>query len=95
MAIWRNLLGGMVLWAAHFFAVYAIASVWPGTRIAVFLTLLATVLALAFAAWLFVRTFDARVAGDALQRWSVGLGLCGLALAGAAIVYQGLPAAFT
>ena len=95
MAFWRTLLGGLILWTAHFFAVYGIASIFPGTRTAVVLVLVATGLALAAAAWFFVRSARAvRAARDDLQRWSSGLALLGYALAGAAITYQGLPAAF-
>jgi hypothetical protein len=96
MRTWRDLLGGLLLWAAHFLAVYGIASVLPGTQAAIILVLLVTGLALAAAAWLSARTVAAfRTAGDDLQRWSAGLALLGYALAGAAIVYQGLPAAFS
>jgi len=95
MLIWRNMLGGLVLWAAHFFAVYGIASVLPGTQAAVVLVLLVTGLALAAASWLFAKAYAARTASDDLQRWSVRLALLGYALAGTAIIYQGLPAALT
>jgi len=96
MRSWRHLLGGLILWAAHFLAVYGIASVLPGTRTAIILVLLVTSLALAGAAWLFARTVAAfRTAGDDLQRWSAGLALLGYAMAAPAIVYQGLPAAFS
>lgn len=96
MRFWRNLLGGLTLWAAHFFAVYGIASVLPGTRTAIVLVLLVTGLALAATSWLFATTvFALRKASDDLQRWSSSLALLGYAMAGAAIIYQGLPAAFS
>ncbi len=93
MRIWRNLLGGLLLWAAHFFSVYGIASVLPGTRAAATLVLLVTGLALAAASWLFARTYAARTASDDLQRWSAKLALLAYGLAGAAIIYGGLAAA--
>ena len=96
MRFWRNLLGGPLLWAAHFLAVYGIASVLPGTRAAIVLVVLATGVALAVTSWLFASTMSAfRGANDDLQRWSRSLALIGYALAGAAITYQGLPAAFS
>lgn len=92
MRFWRSLLGGLILWTAHFFAIYIIASIWPGTLLARALVMLATVIILAIAGWrsvLVVRNM--RTAADDLLCWSDGLSLLGYALAGAAIVYQGLP----
>ena len=96
MRFWRHLLGGLILWATHFFAVYGIASVLPGTGAAIVLVLLVTGLALAVTSWLFASTvLTLRKANDDLQRWTSSLALFGYALAGAAITYQGLPAAFS
>ncbi len=92
MRFWRNLLGGLILWTAHFFAVYSIASLWPGTMLARVLVLVATILALAVAGWgamLVLR--KKRTAPDDLVEWSRGLALLGYALAGTAILYQGMP----
>lgn len=94
MRFWRKLLGGLVLWAAHFFAVYIISSALPGTQTARILVLIATGLALAVASWLaFKAAYALRRATDGLDRWTISLSLLGYALAGAAIIYQGLPAA--
>jgi len=94
MRLWRNLLGGLILWAAHFVAVYGVASVWPGTQLARLLVLAATVLALALAGWLALQNLrEFRTATDELQRWLSSLALLGYGLAGAAIAYQGLPVA--
>ena len=94
MRFWRNLLGGLILWTAHFFAVYGIASLWPGTQLARILVLVATVLAFAVGGWLSVKGLrQFRAATDDMQRWSWSLALLGYALAGAAIAYQGLPSA--
>lgn len=93
MRTWRHLLGGLLLWTAHFFAVYGIASVLPGTREASVLVVVVTVAALAVAAVLFIRAFQkSRRAGDKLVRWMHSAAALGYALAGAAVVYQGLPA---
>lgn len=94
MRFWRNLLGGLILWTAHFFAVYGVASLWPGTQLARILVLVATVLAFAVGGWLSVKGLrQFRAATDDMQRWSWSLALLGYALAGAAIAYQGLPSA--
>lgn len=96
MGAWRDLLGGLVLWTAHFFGVYLIGSVLPGSGAAIVLVLIVTVLALATASWLFARTARAlRQTTDDFQRWAGGIALLGYALAGLAIAYQGLPALFT
>lgn len=96
MRAWRHLLGGLLLWTVHFFAVYGIASVLPGTRAAIILVLIATAIALVAAAWLFMKAMRAhRHPGDKLQRWMHGLSALGYALAGLAITYQGLSAAFS
>ncbi|MES2904274.1 MAG: hypothetical protein V4696_08830 [Pseudomonadota bacterium] len=92
MRFWRNLLDGLILWTAHFFAILIIASLWPGTLLARILVLMATILALAIAGWhsmLVLRNM--RAAPDDFTRWSGGLALLGYALAGTAILYQGLP----
>lgn len=92
MQFWRNLLGGLILWTAHFVAVYAIASLWPGTQLARILVLAATIVALAFAGWRSIKGVrQYRSATDDMHRWSWSLALLGYALAGAAIAYQGLP----
>lgn len=93
MGVWRHLLGGMLLWTAHFFAVFGIASLFPGTRLAAVLVLVATVLALAIAGYLFARALRRQsVARDGLIRWNSKGGAALYALAGLAIFYQGLPA---
>ncbi len=92
MQFWRSLLGGLLLWTAHFFAIYTIASIWPGTLLARVLVMVATVIVLAIAGWRSVLVLrNMRTAADDLLCWSGGLSLLGYALAGAAIIYQGLP----
>ena len=93
MRFWRRLLGGLILWTTHFFAVYGISSLLPGTALARWLVVAATVLALAIAGWLSAKILRAfRRGKDDLQHWSDSLALLGYAVAGAAITYQGLPA---
>lgn len=96
MRVWRHLLGGMLLWTAHFFAAYGIASVFPGTPLADVLVLIVTLLALAVAGLLFTAMLrGVRGESDSLERWTYKGGAVGYALAGIAIVYQGLPAVIT
>ncbi|WP_409643947.1 hypothetical protein [Sphingorhabdus sp.] len=77
----------------HFFAVYIIGSVFPGTKTAAFLVLVITIAILALTFALFVRAFRAGLnTDDGLQRWMTDLTVLGYALAGVAIIYQGLPA---
>lgn len=92
MQFWRNLLGGLILWTAHFFAIYIVASFWPGTLLARVLVLMATILALAVAGWRAMLVLrNMRTAPDDFLRWSRGLALLSYALAATAILYQGLP----
>ncbi len=93
MSEWRYLLGGMLLWSAHFFAVYGIASLLPGTRLAAILVLFATGFALAIAGYLLAATVrEHRTEEDSLKRWSSKGSAVLYALAGLAVLYQGLPA---
>lgn len=93
MRLWRHLLGGLLLWAGHFFVVYGIASALPGTNEAVVLVVIATAAALAIAVFLFASALQkSRAETDQLLRWIHGAAALGYALAGAAVVYQGLPA---
>ncbi|GAA4015208.1 hypothetical protein GCM10022280_12320 [Sphingomonas swuensis] len=93
MGIWRHLLGGMLLWTAHFFAAYGIASLLPGSSLAAVLVLIVTALAFGGAMLLLAATLRRRQADeDGLRRWSSEGGAVLYGLAGVAILYQGLPA---
>ena len=90
---WRNLLGGLLLWAIHFFAVYIIGSVFPGKRIAAALVLITTFAIIAVTLTLAINAFRAiSEMHDGLQRWMSDLSLLGYLIGGLAIIYQGLPA---
>ena len=94
MSYWRDLLGGLLLWTAHFFVVYGIASILPGTGAAAVLVVLITAVTLAITAYLLMKELRVkRASDDDLQRWSANLALLGYALAIIAIAYQGLFAA--
>lgn len=93
MGRWVLLLGGLLVWAAHFFLLYAFASLFPGTRLARILTFVATIPALAAVSWL-LWTAAARTASgqDELDRWILNVGAVGAAISLVAIVWQALPA---
>lgn len=93
MQQWRNLLGGMLMWTVHFFAVYIIGSVFPGTKTAAVLVLIVTFAILAII-WLLVkRAYRALPSThDGLQSWIIELSLLSYGLAAVAVMYQGLPA---
>ncbi|MCL6250475.1 hypothetical protein M3P36_05380 [Altererythrobacter sp. KTW20L] len=89
MRRWLTFLGGLVLWAAHFVAVYGIASVWPGQALAGWLVLAVTLAALALDLWLARRALAWRArAQDEFDRWLAGLAVMGYALAFVAMLYQ-------
>jgi len=94
MGKWAYLLGGLLVWAAHFFAVYIAASLFPGTQLAKWLVLALTIAALV-ALWLFSRLMlraSPADRGEDGDHWGTGLVRLGCGLAAVAIVYQGLPA---
>lgn len=86
------MLGGFLVWAAHFFVLYGFASLFPGTAIARWLTILATIVALAATAWGLRRSLTARQSADGLGSWMDGIAAAGHGTAFIAILYQGLPA---
>lgn len=93
MKAWIFFLGGLIVWAAHFFEVYIIGSLFPGTELARWLVLALTLLGVGIASLLLLLISRRREAQrDTLDRWSSALAGSGYALAIIAIAYQGLPA---
>ena len=94
MRTWAFLLGGLIVWAAHFFLLYGIASVFPGTSLARWLTLIATIPALAANGGLLWLAAARRLTdgSDELRNWTIGLGAAGAALSLVAVLWQALPA---
>ena len=95
MGAWLVLLGGLLIWAAHFFAVYAIASIFPGTGLGRWLTIIATVIALVGVAWIIWQGgTSGRDVGDQFDRWIWRFGVAAASLSFVAILWQGFPALF-
>jgi hypothetical protein len=91
---WALLLGGLLVWAAHFFLLYGIASVFPGQALAEILSLVATIPAVAADAallWLALVRKPERFA-DEFGRWQLGLAAAGALLSLVAVIWQTLPA---
>lgn len=89
MRTWSILLGGMIVWTAHFFALYIIGSIFLATPLARWLAAAVTLICIAADVRLL---FWIRARRDTLfEGWaaSVGLILAGLSLV--AVVWQGLP----
>ena len=91
MRAWTILLGGLVVWTAHFFALYAIASVLPGQGEARWWVLAATFPALAANGLILWKTIGPGN-NDPLDRWIARVGAGGAALSLLAVIWQALPA---
>lgn len=91
---WPAILAGLAVWAAHFVAVYAIASVWPGQpRIATWLVIAMTTAAIVANVAILWRL--ARVTtDDDLDRWVIRLAQGGAALSLVAVAFQTVPALY-
>ena len=85
------MLGGLLVWAAHFFALYILASVFESSMVARVGTGIATLAAVAANIGLLV-VARRTVAADAAARWMISLGALGVALSLVAVLWQGLPA---
>lgn len=66
MRTWATLLGGLTVWAAHFFAIYAIACILPGQTAARWLVVGATLPAIVADAVILWRTRAGRARPDPL-----------------------------
>lgn len=94
MRTWLLLLGGLIVWAVHFFLLYGIASVFPGRDIAYWLSIVATVPALAADGAILWVTALLRMRGrtDEFGAWAVDLGAGGAAISFVAVAWQVMPA---
>ena len=93
MRAWAFMLGGMIVWAVHFFALYIVASVFLTTPLARVLTLLVTLACLAAdGALLWLALKARRETADSPARWAITLAALLAALSIVAVFWQGLPA---
>lgn len=90
MRQWAILLGGLVVWAAHFFAAYLAASLFPGSDSARWMTGAATLVALAADGAILLSAL--RLPGGELEAWIRRFGAIGAGLSFVAVLWQGLPA---
>lgn len=89
---WTLFLGGLVVWALHFFALYAVSSIFLTSDTARLLTVAVTFLCLVLNALLLGRIAAVRVDSE-LTCWMRLLARLGVALSVIAIIWQALPAA--
>ena len=91
MRTWAILLGGLLVWAGHFFALYGIGEFIGESAASRGAVLLLTASGLAVDAVLAWRLLPFSRAGE-FMRWRARVALGGLALSALAIVWQALPA---
>ena len=87
------MLGGLLVWAADFFLLYAIGSIFLDTVLARVLAGVVTLVALAAdTALLLAASRLYRAADDDFRRWMWRVGMLGAALSLLAVAWQGFPA---
>ena len=95
MRVWLFLLGGVLVWAADFFLLYGIVSIFLMTPLSRGLALAVTVAAVAADAWLFWRSWRWQAsADDDYDRWLARMALLVAAISAIAVLWQGFPAIF-
>jgi hypothetical protein len=93
MRAWAYLLGGLIVWAVHFFTVYIAASLFLTSATTRVIAGLATLLCLAAAAWLTGSAWRQRQTHDeSFLRWSDGIAILSGGTALVSVLWQGLPA---
>jgi hypothetical protein len=94
MKKWLFLLGGLLVWASHFFLLYGFASIFPGTDLSRWLTIAATCVALGANIGIIHVALGAKVADgrDPLDGWIGTVGLSAGLLSFLAVLWQGFPA---
>lgn len=89
------LLGGLLVWAADFFLLYSIASIFLTTPIARVLAGIVTVAALAVDAWLIWRSSQRlRTVTNGYAKWLARMSQLTASLSAVAVLWQGFPAIF-
>jgi hypothetical protein len=93
MRTWAYLLGGLIVWAVQFFALYIAASIFLTTMTTRVIAGMVTLLCLAAAGWL---TWSAcrrhKGRDDRFVRWSDNIAIMSGGTALIAVLWQGLPA---
>lgn len=94
MRAFAYMLGGLIVWTVHFFALYIIASIFLTTPLARLLTLAMTLACLAADGWLLARALQRLRSDEADEpgRWNVSLAALAAAISLVAVAWQGLPA---
>jgi hypothetical protein len=87
---WGFLLGGLIVWTVHFFALYGIASIFLTTPLARLLTLVISLACLAANTLLFRRVV--RAAATDMDPWVRTIALYAVGISTLAILWQALPA---
>ena len=90
MRNWTMLLGGLAVWAVHFFALYIVASVFLTTLVARVLTLMVSLACLGANGLLFRWVIGADPSGT--DQWIRTMAPYAIALSTLAILWQALPA---
>jgi hypothetical protein len=88
MRIWVTLLGGLIVWALHFFALYAVGSIFLTTDLARGLTILLTVACLAIVGLVGLRAWRGGHL-DAASQWARVVALWSVLISIIAILWQG------
>ncbi len=91
MRSWTILLGGLLVWAAHFFALYGIGEFAGASAVSRAVVLLLSAFAL-LANGLLARHLLPLSRADDFACWNRQLALGGIALSALAVVWQTLPA---
>lgn len=90
MKSWFIMMGGLVLWAVHFFLLYLLAE-FGGSGLGIRLAAsLFTLVILGGVAWMFVAVRQ-KTPGDPFARWRRRAAMLALAFGGLGIVFQYLP----
>lgn len=93
MRRWAFFLGGLLVWAADFFILYGISSVFLTTMLARILVGAVTLAAIAVDLWLLFRLrARLRASNDRVNRWMDAIALVGIGLSLVAVCFEGLPA---
>jgi hypothetical protein len=90
---WLFLLGGLLVWTVHFFAIYGIASIFLTSMMARILVGIVSLLCLAGLAWLLKRSWALYASEqDQLSRWMALIATFVNAISLVAVFWQTFPA---